>query len=201
MRSIGRSVVLIFVLAVSGLSAAAQERVEVPTAGLALDRPAGWHSGTLADVQRNRENVRLADAEFQAALVSRSALPLVVFTKYPEPHPTLNPSIQVTLRPGLAGTSTQLLTAALEPLRRAMTNFRLIAPVQAVKVGGWPGAHARTAYTLKNAAGQSFDVTGRLWLIPRGRLMFLVGMSGSQTGADVCEAEFASVLQSIDIQP
>jgi hypothetical protein len=59
----------------------------------------------------------------------------------------------------------------------------------------------RATYTLKNAAGQEFDVLSRLWLIPRGGLMFLVGMSGSQAGADVSEAEFTSVLSSIDIQP
>jgi hypothetical protein len=201
MRTRYRRLALIFVLAVSGSSAAAQERIEVSSAGLALDRPAGWHTGTIADVQRNRENVRLADSEFQAAMVSRSALPIVVLTKYPEPHPSLNPSIQITLRPGLAGTPTQLLTAALEPMRKAMANFRIVAPVQAVKVSGWPAARVRTSYTLKNAAGQSFDIMSRLWLIPRGRLMFLVGMSGSQTGSEVCEAEFASALTSINIQP
>ena len=192
---------LVFVLAISGWSASAQERVNVPSAGLSLDRPAEWHTGTMADVQRNRENVRLADAELQAAIVSRSAFPIVVLTKYPEPHPTLNPSVQVTLRPGLTGTPTELLTVALEPMRKAMANFRIVSPVHPVKVSGWPAAHVRAAYTLKNAAGQNFDVLSRLWLIPRGRLMFLVGMSGSQTGADVCEAEFASVLSSIDIQP
>ena len=201
MRIRYRRLALIFVLAVSGSSAAAQERIEIPSAGLSLDRPAGWHTGTMADVQRNRENVRLADSEFQAAMVSRSALPIVVLTKYPEPHPTLNPSIQITLRPGLAGTPTQLLTAALEPMRTAMANFRIVQPVHALKVSGWPAAHVRTSYTLKNAAGQSFDILSRLWLIPRGRLMFLVGMSASQTGPDVCEAEFASALTSIDIRP
>jgi hypothetical protein len=192
---------LVFVLAISGLSASAQERVNLPSAGLSLDRPAGWHTGTMADVQRNRENVRLADAEFQAAMVSRSALPIVLLTRYPEPHPSLNPSIQVTLRPGLTGTPVELLTVALEPMRKAMANYRVVSPVHSVKVSGWPAAHVRVTYTLRSAAGQNFDVLSRLWLIPRGRLMFLVGMSGGQTGVDVCEAEFTSVLSSIDIQP
>jgi hypothetical protein len=126
MRMGDQRLAMIFALVISGSSASAQERVNIPSAGLSLDRPAGWHTATMADVQRNRENVRLADAEFQAAMVSRSALPIVVLTKYPEPHPSMNPSIQVTLRPGLARTPAELLTIALEPLRKATANFRVV---------------------------------------------------------------------------
>jgi len=72
--------------------------------------------------------------------------------------------------------------------------------VQGTQVGGWPAAHARTSYTLKNSRGQAFPVLSRMWLVPRGRLMFLIGMSGDQTGENVCEQEFAEVLESIRIQ-
>lgn len=53
------------------------ERFENRTAGIALTRPPGCHTVSLESMQKNREKVRL----------------------HPEPHPTLNPSIQITLRP------------------------------------------------------------------------------------------------------
>jgi len=192
---------LIFVLATAFLCAIrAQERVDSPEAGIALTVPVGWHRATLEQVQANRERVRLPDAELQQALATRSAMPLFTFTKYEEPYPRLNPSLQVTLRAGLAGTPTDLLTMALEPMRRGFPNFRVVSPVRATQVSGWQAAHVRTSYTLRNSAGENFAVLSRLWLVPRGRLMFLIGMSGNQTGEDVCEEEFAAVLESIRMQ-
>jgi hypothetical protein len=201
MKRLHRSLASTFVLAIaisSGGSAA--ERVENAAAGIALDRPSGWQSPTLAQVQENRERVRLPDQELQRAMVTRSAMPVIVFMKYAEPHPGLNPSVQVTLRPAIAGAPTRVLSMALDTMRRAFDDFRLISTVQAVEVDGWRGAHVRATYTLQNRAGESFPVMTRFWLVPRGPLMFLIGMSGAQSGEDVCEEEFAAILHSIDIQ-
>jgi hypothetical protein len=190
----------IFVVAIAISSAvAAAERIEHPGAGIALDRPAGWQSPTLAQVQENRERTRLSDEDLQQALVARSAMPVMVFTKYAEPHAGLNPSVQITLRPTIAGAPTRVLSAALDTMRRAFADFEIVAPVQPVEVDGWHGAHVRATYTLQNAAGQRFPVMTRLWLVPRGSLMFLVGMSGGQSGEDVCEDEFTAVMQSLQI--
>ena len=54
---------------------------------------------------------------------------------------------------------------------------------------------------IRNDGGESFPVKGRLWLVPRGRLMFLIAMSGSQTGEDVCESEFQAVISTLTIEP
>src|SRR5687768_9627844 len=81
------------------LGAQPGERFENATAGIALSRPAGWQTASLQSVQDNRARVRLADPELQQALQTQARVPLCVFTKYPEPYPSLNPSIQITLRP------------------------------------------------------------------------------------------------------
>ena len=180
--------------------ATAQELVRHATAGIELLRPAGWHDATLADVQANRARLRLSDPQLERALQTRSALPLLVFTKYREPHPGLNPSVQVTLRPALSGAPTQLLASALTTMRRAFPDLRILVPVQDTTVGGWPAAHVEATYTLRGQAGETFSVRSRLWLMPRGSLMFLIGMSGSATGEDGCDQEFAIVLGSIAIE-
>jgi hypothetical protein len=194
--------IVISVIAIAFSSAAAaQDRVEHPGAGIGINRPAAWHDATLAQVQANRERVRLPDPELQQALVTRSTLPLIVFTKYAEPHAGLNPSVQVTLRAALPGAPTQLLGSALEQMGRLFADFQIVSPVQSTQVGGWPAARVRATYTLRSNSGESFRVLSRLWLVPRGRLMFLIGMSGTERGGDVCEAEFADVLASMTIHP
>lgn len=178
----------------------AEERIENRSAGIALNPPSSWRQATTADIQANRERVRLSDSEFQRAMVTRSALPIIALMKYPEPVVGLNPSVQVTLRQALAGSPTQLLTAALGTMRRGFSDLTIVQPVTSTTVSGLTAATARVTYTLRTES-QSVGVLSRLWLIPRGSLMFLIGMSGAQTGPDVCESEFAAVLKSIRIDP
>ena len=180
-------------------SAGAQTRVEHHEAGIAITRPAGWHTGTVAQVQANRARTKLSDPELQVALATRAALPLIVFTKYEEPHSGLNPSIQITLRHGLAGTPVQLLTGALAVMRRGFPDLQTAEPVRNTTVDGLPAADVRVTYTLETQTGLKARVSSRLWLVPRGALMFLIGMSGSENGADMCTAECASALQSLSI--
>jgi len=183
--------------AASGLS---QERVELPSAGIALTRPAGWHTATIAQVQANRERAKLSDPELQSALASRSALPLIVFSKYPEPHPALNPTVQITLRQGLRGSPNSLLAGALQTMKRGFADLQIIEPVRATQVSGLPASQVRVTYTLQTQTGAHARVVSRLWLVPRGSLMFLIGMSGGESEPDVCEAEFAAALKSITIE-
>jgi hypothetical protein len=53
--------------------------------------------------------------------------------------------------------------------------------------------------TLRPLAGQ-FKVRTRIWVVPRGPFMFLIGMSGPADGPDVSEEEFTTALASIQIE-
>lgn len=200
MRLLRCSGVCLWLMCSLGMSAAhAQTRVEHREAGIAITRPAGWHTATMAQVQANREQTKLSDPELQMALATRAALPVVVFTKYQEPHPGLNPSIQITLRQGLAGTPVQLLGNALTAMRRGFPDLQVVEPVRAAEVDGMPAAQVNVAYSLRTQTGLTARVSSRLWLVPRGSLMFLIGMSGTETGADTCGAECTSALASLSI--
>jgi hypothetical protein len=204
-RSAVGVVALVFVLLakVVGAQSAAAERFENATAGITLVRPAGWQTASLQTVQQNRERVQLSDAELQAAMQKAATAPLFVFMKHPEPHPDLNPSIQVTLRPlgQLAGTApTDLMKVVAGPLQKALADFTFVTEIEDVQVSGVPAAHMRAKYTARNREGAEFKTLTRLWLVPRGAYLFLIGMSGPQEGPDVSETEFAAALASITIQ-
>ena len=181
----------------------AAERFENTTAGIALTRPAGWQTTSLQTVQENRGRVRLADPELQQAIQTQATAPLFVFSKHAEPYPGLNPSIQITVRSygntaGMAPTA--LLKGAVTTLQRAMPDFTFVKPIHATRVNGWPAAHFRATYILKTTHGDSHPVLSRMWLVPRGRVIFLIGMSGPPDGPDASEAEFMQTLASIEIQ-
>jgi hypothetical protein len=201
--------ILVVIAVVCGVSLApahaqnaGPQRFENATAGISLSRPAGWQTASLQTLQENRERVQLSDAELQAALQKAATAPLFAFMKYPEPNPNLNPSIQVTLRPlgQLAGSPpTEILKIAVSALQKSFADFAFVTPVSAVQVSGLPGAHMRARYTLKNRDGSEFKILSRMWVVPRGAFMFLIGMSGPQEGPDVSEAEFTAAFASITI--
>lgn len=198
--------VIVVVLLVSARLANAQDGpqpFENATAGIAVHRPAGWHTASLQAVQANRERVKLSDAELQAAMQKAATAPLFVFTKHPEPHHDINPSIQITVRSlgQLANaTPAEIMRAATGALQKALADFKFITPITDVQVSGLAAAHMRAKYTMKNAEGSEFKVLTRMWVVPRGGFLFLIGMSGPQEGPDVSESEFAAALASLTIQ-
>ena len=156
----------------------------------------------MQQVLENRSKVRLPDAELQAGL-QRAAAPLFAFAKYPEPYAGLNPTLQIVLRPspGAATMSAAtILAGAIETLQKLYPDFRFVEPIRNVAVSGMPAAYMRATYTLRTQQGNAHPILVRMWLVPRGAYMFLIGMSGPTEGADVSEREFATALASIEIQ-
>jgi hypothetical protein len=152
-------------------------------------------------VMTNRSKVRLADSELEAGL-QRATAPLFVFSKYEEPHATLNPTVQIVLRPRppSLGSPTALLAVATTTLKRAFADFAFVDPIQEVEVAGMKAAYMKAAYTLRTAGAAEHRVVSRTWLVPRGAFMLLIGMSGTADGADACDLEFATALNSIVIE-
>jgi hypothetical protein len=180
----------------------AQQRVENATAGISIVPPSGWHVTSMQQVMENRSQVRLSDRELEAGL-QRAAAPLFVFSKYPEPYATLNPTVQVVLRPhpsSLPASATAMLRIATGTLQKAFSDFRFVEPIQNSKVSGMGAASMKATYTLRTADKREHRVLSRTWLVPRGSFMFLIGMSGATEGDDVCETEFAAALRSITIE-
>ncbi len=179
----------------------AQERVESATAGISLVPPAGWHVVSMPQVMSNRSKVRLPDDALQAGL-QRATAPLFVFSKYPEPFPRLNPTVQVVLRPrpaSLPTSATALLRIATDTLQKAFPDFAVVDPIRETQVSGLPAAYMKATYTLKTTS-QGHRVLSRTWLVPRGSFMFLIGMSGAPSGKDQAESEFVSTVMSISIE-
>ena len=184
------------------LDTGAQERVGNATAGISIVPPPGWHVTSMQDVLRNRSQLRLPDAELEAGL-QRATAPLFAFSKYQEPYATLNPTVQVVLRPrptSLPTSATALLRIATLTLQKAFPDFAFVEPIQDAQVAGMSAAYMKATYTLRTAKGTAFPVLARTWVVPRGKVMFLIGMSGTASGDDVSEAEFRSALESIRIE-
>ena len=80
-------------------------------------------------------------------------------------------------------------------------DFTIGKAVHEVEISGLKGASLEARYTLGNVEGRKFPVWSRILVVPRGKLLFIVGMSGTQEGPDVCAKDFAAVLASIRIQP
>jgi len=179
----------------------AQQRVENATAGISIVPPAGWHATPIQEVLRNRSKVRLSDRELDEGL-TRATAPLFVFSKYQEPSATLNPTLQIVLRPlptSLGTSPTEMLHRATATLQRAFSDFVFVDPIQDADVSGMRAAYMKATYTLRTTDKREHRVVSRTWLVPRGTFMYLIGMSGASQGDDVSEAEFAAALKSIVI--
>ncbi|MGH9870796.1 MAG: hypothetical protein ACREAA_21885 [Candidatus Polarisedimenticolia bacterium] len=199
-----RSIVLLAIGLLCAGASIAGERFENATAGISLERPAGWSTLSMQQVEENRRRVRLSDKEMEEAIRNSAGAPLFAFTRHPEPHSDQNPSIQVMLRPlgSMAGSSPKaILKSIAEPLRQTFQDFQFDKEIHETEISGLKAAHTRVRFTVRNDAGEEFKTLSRLWIVPRGAHLFIIGMSGPQGGPEVSEMEFGQVLASIRIDP
>ena len=179
------------------------DRFHSQTAGFTITKPSSWVFATAEQIVRNRETVRLKDKEIQDLVRQRASMPIVAITKHPEPYGGLNASVQVVLRPlgKLEGMSAvELMKVGLPTLRRGVAGFKFVEAIRATSVSGRDAATAKFTYTVGTAGGERYAVLSRMWMIPRGKLLFTVGMSGPPEGDDLSEEEFAAILESITIE-
>jgi len=172
------------------------------TAGFSITKPPAWFFGTMEQVTASRASIRLKDEEL-GQQVREANSPLVVILKHKEPYEGLNPSVQVLLRPlgQLEGEpAVEVMNIIIPTVKRAMPDFTIVEPIKETTVNGRKAAYMKSKYTVKNAEGGEFPVLSRLWVIPRGNLVFMVSMLSPQEGPDVSETEFAEVLRSIRIE-
>jgi len=149
-------------------------------------------------VEAASKSVKMEDKDLEKMIRENPNSPLVVITRYQEPYPTLNPSVAVTMvqLPVEGMPPKDVLNMSTEVLKRAYPDLTYVDEVQDVSVDGINSAYTKVKYTLA-AGDQKFPTTTRMWLVPRGKVMFTVGMSGPQEGPDASEDSFKEILKSI----
>ena len=170
-------------------------------AGFSVTKPMDWKYLSPEMVKKASESTKWNDAELEKAIKDNPNSPLVVLTRYKEPYPTLNPSVAVTLvnLPVEGMPPKDILNMSTEVLRRAYPDLAYVDEVQDANVDGINGAYTKIKYTMA-AGDKKFPTLTRMWLVPRGKIMFTVGMSGPQDGPDVSEDAFKEILKSIKIE-
>lgn len=199
---------VVVALALSALAAAPLPATEKPhpdrfrsdVARIALHKPAGWHFQTLETAYASRAAVKLNDAEFQEAVARLASAPLLVATRHAEPYDSLNPSLQVLVRPlgTLEGRSGAEILRLIEPALRAnFAEFTTVDSIRAVAVSGLPAARLTMRYLLRTQDEREYPTQATIVVVPRGKVLYQFGFSGPPTGPDAITTEVDSVLASV----
>lgn len=166
-----------------------------------MTKPMDWKYLSPETIKTASSSTKWDDAELEKAIKENPNAPLVVITRYPEPYPTLNPSVAITMvnLPVEGMPPKDILNMSTEVLKRAYPDLIYVDEVQDANVDGLNGAYTKIKYTMI-AGNRKFPTLTRMWLVPRGKVMFTVGMSGPQEGSDVSEESFKEILKSIKIE-
>ena len=168
-------------------------------AGFSITKPMAWKYLSPEMAVAARQSVKLDDQELEKMLKENPNAPLVVLTRYQEPYPTLNPSVSVNMTPmPVQGISPKdfLNLMLTEGVQKMFPDMTFVDDVQDSNIDGIKGAYTKVKYTMV-AGDLKFPTTTRMWLVPRGKVMFTVGMSGPQEGPDASEESFQEILKSI----
>lgn len=170
--------------------------------GFSIIKPSEWYFISDDILKEVRNTIRLDDAELDKRVREYANIPLVVFTRYPEPYPTLNPSVSVIMAfmpvEGMAPKAALNMSTKIS--KQAYPDLAVVEPVRDYEMDGLQGAYTKVKYSVAFADGQRFPAMVRMWIVPRGKIMFIVGMTGPQEGPDVFEDVYLEILNSIKIE-
>ena len=188
------------VLLFLGAAAAAAQTDAVyrnPTAGFEITKPAGWHYLT---ADRNTDRVlsaRLRDSQLQAAVIANTAH-LIAITKFPEPHPDVNPAVTVMMGPigGYRGRPpTELFKALLPLLGRGSPKAEITYAPAPVAFYGLNGVFGQLRYPV----GGSWRLSD-VYLVPRGDFFFVIASEMAWEDNPAVRADLGRIVASIKIQ-
>lgn len=175
-----------------------------PTLGIAVTKPDTWHFATAAEVAENLERVQLSDKELDALLKAHATAPIVAMTKYKEPFDDLNPSVKVNIKPlrGFpAAEPVRILQVVSEPLRKAFSDLKFITKPEETELAGHKAAYMCVDYDLKIPDGRTFPTRSELWIVPRGKMFFMIGIGTRQDERTGSREEVHKIIESIEIDP
>lgn len=170
--------------------------------GFSITKPSGWHYVSKQTLEVNRSANRDNNPELEKASLENGDSPfLLVFARYPEPNPKNNPTVSVTVvNTGMEGLPPKgILTLSTVELKKAYPDLAIVEEIRDQEVDGVMGAYTKLKFTVAGADEQKLRTLHRMWLVPRGTLMFSVAMTGPQEGPDVSEEAFQEILSSIKI--
>jgi hypothetical protein len=167
--------------------------------GFQIGVPDGWIIQDTVAVKANRERIVVEHPILQQRF-QQAAMPIFVSTRFPDGHDDVNPTVQVVFRPvpELGAPAAVILEKILGGMAMILPEFKLLLPVSECELGGQPAAHARVAFVMQDD-DQKFNIVARSWVVPRGEMMFMVGLSGPAEGEYVSEDEFVAIADSVRI--
>lgn len=200
---------LLLSLALTGLLPnrllAADENVyHQPTLGITIIKPDAWHFITSEEVLQNLRKTQFEDELLEALVKKFPQKPIVTLTKYKEPYDDLNPSIKVNVKPLRnlsASDPVSILKIASSNLRKAYSNLEYVTKPTETEFADMKAAYLCIDYDLTLKDGRVFPTRSELWVIPRGKLFFMIGIGTRQDEKTGTREEVKNILETMQIAP
>lgn len=201
MRSASLGALLLSLALVFAKPAPAQETYSNQTLGFAVTKPADWHYVTAEQARENLKRTEFATPEFKELVAKYSRTPFFAISKYKEPYDDLNPSfkVNVTSLGALKDESPEKLAELVTAnFPRMFKDYAVDEGPVATEVAGHPAGYMRIHYTLE-ISGRDWPVSSELWVVPRGELMFLIGVGLRQDEKTGSREEIRGIVETIRI--
>ena len=142
-----------------------------------------------------------ADPKFKELVTRYARTPFLAITKHKEPYNDLNPSLRVNAREAgnLKGMPPEkVVELSASAFSRMFKDYAVAEGPLATKLSGHPAGYMRVNYTHE-AGGRGWRTTSELWIVPRGDLVFIIGVGTRQDEKSGTRKEVRSIVDTIKI--
>ncbi len=174
-------------------------------AGISITKPDRWEFLSIDDISSEEEGSvgQLDDRELERVARNRKGRPLVVISRFEEPYAGYNPKLTIvteSIGGQLGKDPTDLMVDYVSDLQKKFYDYTLMENITPIKIGGLNGAYIRLAFTREIKGGESYQTVNKIYLVPRGTVMFIItGITQVGEFRDY-EGSFNEMIKSVDIE-
>lgn len=179
----------------------ADEVVRDPVAGIEVIKPTSWSFLTAAQNLESFRQVPFKDRKIGEYAKKNARIPIIAFTKYPEPFDDVNLSLKINIQPAgsySGKTGLDILERMLPLIQKNMIDFEVLAGPEDASIDGLPAGYAKLAYSMV-FGGVSYDIVSELWTVPRGDFFFVIAAGHRADEKTGSGSELAAIVKTIKI--
>lgn len=181
----------------------AQNRFENKAYGFSISEPDGWLWGNNADLDQNRDKLKLDDKALLKIINDhKGSLLLLSMYKYdPQTHIGLIPALQVNVREKRNkefSVFKSYIVKSAHSFKELYPDYEYIDTPQETTINGIKSLYFSGKFTMKTQAGQQYRVRNRIYVIPHGSYYFQLTFTDGIVSED-CTKEFEALVNSIQI--
>jgi hypothetical protein len=143
------------------------------------------------------EKYELQNKNLFKMVETETNVPIIRIVKPVAGNGTISPAVQVFVESSEGQSPVEFLASTEASAEVGFQNFQLVQKPTVTNLNGAPAAYTESTFVTVYPGARRFDTLSRVWAIPRGKMMFVISISGQPDDLKALDNEVRMILGTV----